>query len=65
MGAIYKFSAEVLYVDFDTMMTFTNWRNMDIKKVEVSASNVFYTSKDGILYDKTGTILVKLSCKLL
>ena len=41
------------------MMTFTNWRNMDIKKVEVSASNVFYTSKDGILYDKTGTILVK------
>ncbi len=50
MGAIYKFSAEVLYVDFDTMMTFTNWRNMGIKKVEVSASNVFYTSKDGILY---------------
>lgn len=59
MDAIYKFSAEVLYVDFDTMMTFTNWRNMDIKKVEVSSSNVFYTSKDGILYDKTGTILVK------
>lgn len=59
MGAIYKFSAEVLYVDFDTIMTFTNWRNMDIKKIEVSSSNVFYTSRDGILYDKTGTILVK------
>lgn len=59
MGAIYNLSAEVLYVDFDTAMTFTNWKNMGIKKVEVSASNVFYTSKDGILYDKTGTILVK------
>lgn len=59
MGAIYKFSAEVLYIDFDTIMTFTNWRNMNIKKVEVSSSNVFYTSRDGILYDKTGTILVK------
>ena len=58
MGAIYNLSAEVLYVDFDTAMTFTNWKNMGIKKVEVSASNVFYTSKDGILYDKTGTILV-------
>lgn len=59
MGAIYKFSTEVLYVDFDTIMTFTNWKNMYIKKVEVSSSNVFYTSRDGILYDKTGTILVK------
>lgn len=59
MGAIYNLSAEVLYVDFDTAMTFTNWRNMDIKKIEVSSSNVFYTSRDGILYDKTGTILVK------
>ena len=59
MGAIYQFSAEVLYIDFDAIMTFTNWRNMNIKKIEVSSSNVFYTSRDGILYDKTGTILVK------
>lgn len=59
IGAIYNLCAEVLYVDFNATMTFTNWSNINIKKVEVSDSNVFYTSKDGILYDKTGTILVK------
>lgn len=59
IGAIYNLCAEVLYVDFNATMTFTNWSNINIKKVEVPDSNVFYTSKDGILYDKTGTILVK------
>lgn len=59
IGAIYNLCAEVLYVDFNATMTFTNWSNINIKKVEVSDSNVFYTSKDGILYDKTGTVLIK------
>lgn len=59
IGAIYNLCAEALYVDFNATMTFTNWSNINIKKVEVSDSNVFYTSKDGILYDKTGTVLIK------